>query len=514
VTGSPAAAAPPTARGRPVRATLAAAALALCACGPSGPPDLWLVTVDTLRADRVGAYGAEDARTPVFDRLAEQGRLFEQATTPFPRTTPALGSLMTGLRPARHGSRDVGQPVRSGTTLAEILQEAGYATLAVSANPVAGRKQNLHRGFDVFVGRGELPRRGRAEIVTERLLELAARAPEDRPLFAWAHYLDPHFTYDPPPEYEPEDAPPCRRLMRRTKSGVLHLGSVFYNRRGVAARALDSCTGLYDGEIAYADAEVGRLLEGLRRIRPREALVVWTSDHGENLGEDGLYYDHGPSVHDAGLRVPLVLAGPGVAPGRDAGVLRLQDLQPTLLALLGVEPPEGASPDGRDLSARVRGAAPNGDVQVAYAEGSRMRRSCLDSPRFTLCTPPDGEPLLYDRRADPRRTRDIADERPDVVAELLAETERLRQGAPRERAVRTPRFKLVERPLLGAEPERVLYDLAADPQETRDVSDRHPEVAAVLAAELEARADRTSDAPAPEPSPAVREALRELGYVD
>jgi arylsulfatase A-like enzyme len=510
-------------------AALAGAGLLLACSAPREQPDLILISVDTLRADRLGAYGHPGARTPVFDALAERGRLFSEATTPFPRTTPALASLFTGLEPARHGSREVGEPRRAGTTLAEVLAAHGWATVGVTANGVAGARENLHSGFGRFLEKEDLPSE-RAENVTDAALAQLEAVPEEQPLFLWAHYVDPHYTYNPPADFDPgAEGRACRALMTRVKRREIRKGRMQSDEAGVAEAARASCSALYDAEVAYADSEIGRLLEGLRRAgRLEHAYLVFTSDHGENLGEAGLYFEHGPSVHDASLRVPLVVAGPDVAPGRDARPIVLQDLAPTLLSLAGVPP--GAHPpgDGTDQAARVRSAPrPQAPAEgVAFAEsGSALRidytgrpwsgtadgLQCFHDARWSYCGAPGGAWTLHDREAGAEQ--DLGAQHPDVVARFEAARAAWQPGELRERSARSTRFKLVAHPQLGGGWRRALYDLETDPGETRDVQAAHPEVAARLGAALDAWLAAT---PAAElmPSEADVEALRNLGYVD
>lgn len=512
---------------RTLAAALALLAAVGCARGP-GRIDVVLVSVDTLRADFLGAYGRTQARTPRLDRLAREGRLFLEATTPFPRTTPAVGSLLTGLWPARHGSRDVGRRLRDDVpTLAQLLAESGWASVGVSANLAAGRRQGLDRGFERFQGRRDLDS-ARAGDVTDRALALVSEVPASRPLFLWVHYLDPHFPYDPPADVAPASAgAACRALERAVHDKRLPRGAVDSDRDGVSGRALGDCVALYADEIAYTDREVGRLLDGLERAgRLDRALVVLTADHGENLGEAGLFYEHGPSVHDASLRVPLVFAGPGVEPGTDAGAASLEDVAPTVLEWVGLPAQVREGLDGESLAPRLRGAPPPPGA-LAFAEGGRAlhlhdfrrpvsghgRVQCANGERFSLCRRADGRVGLFDPRSDPALAHDLAATHPEARRALAAALERWRARDPRERTARTPRFKLVVRPRLDGPAQRLLYDLAGDPGETRDVGAEHPEVRARLAAALE----RWSDGVGPD-APTLRsdevDLLRRLGYVE
>jgi arylsulfatase A-like enzyme len=489
------------------------------------PPDVILVTVDTVRADRLGAYGYPAARTPNIDRLAARGTLFTSATTPFPRTTPALASLLTGLWPHHHGSREVGEPMRHGTTLATLLAQRGYFTIALSATVVATPRQGLQPGFHLF----EVHERARAPMLTERAVELARAVPRERPLFLWIHYFDPHFPYDPPLPQTDRNGP-CLSLLTDLDEAGYKIGHVYSNHANLAGAALEDCRRHYDLEIAFTDSSLGTLFTGLGS-RFSDAIVVFTSDHGEHFGEEGLFYEHGPRVHEAVLRVPLIVAGPGLAQGQTFdGVARLEDVMPTVLDLTGTEAPPGMPLDGLSLAGAVRPRREpeTGGAAFAFAEsGSALQvtmfnllRSgradsfhCLNGERFSLCGEPGQPGQLYDHVADPFLSAPADDVPAQVRRRLVEAAPRWRPEHARSRSVRTPRFKLVEQPSLEGYVRR-LYDLAADPGQTEEVSAAHPEVAARLGEEL-TRWSRGLD----RRQPVVRdeedvEALRTLGYIE
>lgn len=501
-------------------------------CGPGeSAPNLILITIDTLRADRVGAYGYAPARTPVLDALAARGVRFDSATTPLPRTTPALATVMTGLWPHHHGSREVSQPMRVDDTLPALLRRRGYLTVGITANETAGREQGFGHGFAVF-RQAEDASKATGSVTTERALALAPRR-AGRPLFLWVHYLDPHFPYEPPADWSPQPAAPrCRELVAMAKRGSVGMGFVQSNLDGRSARALEECGQLYDAEIAVTDAEIGRLLDGLaQRDLLEGAVVVITADHGENLGEEGLFFEHGPSLADASLRVPLIVTGPGIEAGVDPAVFRLEDLMPTLLGRLGV--PESAWPemDGQDLSRRLGGERRNRDRRplVALAEsGSALHfqnrsflrsgrvgaTQCVNGPRLSLCRRPEGETGLYDLRLDPALDHDLSARYPDRRWLLEQAARRWGPEQARQRCARDERFKLVERPRLEGGYERSLYDLDAAAGEDLDVAERYPEALERLGALLDAW---TAELPAfvPEPRSAGElESLRTLGYVE
>jgi len=513
-------------------ALAAGAALSAASCGgPPAGPDILLVTIDTLRADHVGAYGYERARTPEIDALAARGVRFETAIAPMPRTTPALASMMSGRSPAEHGSREVGQALSPDVPLlAEILATRGYETLAVSASQVAGPKQGLARGFESFLRAEELTNRS-AKVVSDEGIALAGRARKERPLLLWAHYFDPHFPYTPTAQWVPPDrGERCRELQAFSRRGAAYKALVLSNWEGRSDAALEDCIELYDGEIASTDFHIRRLVAGFAKARRGrgDAVIVVTSDHGENLGEDGLYFQHGPSLHDAGLLVPLIVVAPGVAPRVERRMARLEDLPPTLLALVGV--PRRAWPafDGADLFAdqpsspdarRDAAFVESGAALVAqaprYISVGRVKGwSCTWGERFALCEG-GGRPLaLYEPASDPLLERDVSAAHPEEVAALIAVRQRWPPGSPRQRGVRTLRFKLVESPLPGGGYERRLYDLAADPEESRDVAADHRRELATLSGWLD---DWTIRLPTPEPldlSDEEIETLRSLGYLN
>src|SRR5439155_5659147 len=264
-------------------------AAALLLAAGTAPPHLLVVTIDTLRADHVGAYGYSAAATPAMDRLAREGVLVEVAVAQVPQTRPSHVSIFTGRYPFEHGIRDNFSPPLPAKipTLATLLSRAGYDTAAfIGAYPVA-RSSGLDQGFAVFddpfgAGESTTTREARSErrageVVDHALAWLAK--PRRAPFFVWAHLYDPHAPYEPP-------APFRQRFARRP----------------------------YDGEVAYADAQVRRLLAWLDQSgRAADTLVVVTSDHGEGLGDHG-ESEHMLLVYDSTLRVPLILRWPGRLP--------------------------------------------------------------------------------------------------------------------------------------------------------------------------------------------------------
>lgn len=363
--------------------------LALAACRePPAVPDLsghnlLLVTVDTLRADRLGAYGSERGQTPNLDALARGGLRFATAYTSVPLTLPSHATLFTGKQPFALGLRinGVGRLAKDEVTLAERFRDAGYTTGAVVAAYVVIAKFGLDQGFahyddalgpgDVFRFYSEIP----AEEVRRRFSRWLDGLGEGR-FFAWVHFYDPHQPYAPP-----------------------------------AAWAERFPGDPYGGEIAYVDAQLGELLADLgRRGLLARTLVVVTSDHGEGFGEHA-EEGHGLLCYEETLRVPLLFSAPGRLPAAVVrGPARLVDLGPTLLELFRLETPAGVQ--GRSLASRLLGdeegkAPPVYFETLAGAEGKNWAplQGVIDGG-FKLVAAP--EPELYDLRRDPGETRNLA----------------------------------------------------------------------------------------------------------
>ena len=531
---------------------LAAGLAGLHACGDETravPRDVLIVTVDTLRADRLGLYGHADAVTPNFDRLGALGRRFDAAYTPFPRTTPALATLLTGRWPQVHGSREVSQPVKKDQSfLAQSLKTLGFTTLGVSANGAAGERQNLAEGFDDMISAHELGRT-RAVSVTDAAVNLLQGHQDAERLFLWVHYVDPHFPYIPHPDAVADADTPskeldgsCAELVRYAEKDRSHTAHVVSNRDGRSAAALADCKRVYDQEIAVVDRELGRLFAAWAEARGGSAqahtsadpisrtlgttLVIATADHGENQGEWELYYQHGPNVHDASLRVPLILAGPGIETGVDADVAGLEDIMPTVLAALGMPKKERPPSDGVDLStpaqerAERRYFAESGSALLLESfryvtSGRADRRNCTNGPRFSLCEDEDGSLRLYDHLADPDLTEDLS----AVEVEHARALVRLRRQWPpessRQRSVRQGPYKLVEIPRLHGGYDRALFHTMDDPAESVDLAKDHPQLVDALGQALDTwTATLPSHAGLGELSPEEEQELRALGYID
>jgi len=320
------------------------------------PPNVVLITVDTLRADRLGAYGYPDARTPAIDRLAREGVVFEHAGTVIPRTSQSIATLFSSLYPHQHGSLEVGSAPRDDVPLAaEMFRAAGYATAGISANGAASRTQKLERGFDHFVdwkdlrrrhklwtdqGRGQSGRRGQAEAVTREALDWIGRE-RDEPYFLWLLYFDPHWFYNPPPPWRDVVDWQEFRFYKELRSFQPKNATIYFNLNGRAAELAPEIHELYDAEISFTDAMLAPLFDALRDAKDeRPTVIVLTADHGESLGEHDYYYEHGDFVWETTMAVPLIVHAPGVVPAgrRVRAPTSTLDVLPTLFGLIGLAP--------------------------------------------------------------------------------------------------------------------------------------------------------------------------------
>jgi choline-sulfatase len=361
---------------------------------PGGARSLVLITIDTLRADRVGAYGYAGARTPTMDRLAREGARFSHAFATAPITLTSHASLMTGRYPAGHGARHNGMRLDLTTpTLAETLKQAGFSTGAfVGAFPL-DRRFGLIKGFQTYgdrmprgaSGRPASERPGRA--VADEAVAWLDRHRGQR-FFLWVHLFEPHTPYGDPASR---------------------------GRRPAQAR--------YDDDVAEADAQAGRIVEALGPDRAATLTVV-TADHGEAFGEHG-EIGHSIFVYDTTLQVPLLLSGPGVPRGRTIdGRVSLIDVAPTVLRLLGIS---SLDADGIDLGPATNGApVPSRDL---YAEsfaplldfGWSPLRAIRSGPWKYIAAP---KPELYNLARDPGETQDVVKSDASRASELLAQVAR------------------------------------------------------------------------------------------
>ncbi len=423
------------------RTCIGAPALVLaCGCAPSsGPPNLVLITVDTLRADHLQTYGYFRPTSPAIDALARQSLVFDNAIAPMATTLPTHTSLMTSTYPARHGIlsnlRFFQVPVTTTDelrTAAQMLLAAGYSTAAFTSSSPLSRDSGINAGFEVF--RGPPPwadGRGRIDIPAAETIGRALRWLDraEPPFFLWVHLFDPHDPYSPPPPYDSkfEDEPKLRQWLAE------HRLPPKLMERAVAA------VNLYDGEILYADTQIARLLE---RIEDRgfddDSVIVFAADHGEGL------YQHGVMGHgwiwNEQIRVPLMIRFPDRRHGRLEGLASLIDVLPTVAEEAGL-PLDTRQFDGVDLLRRQRVAALS--QRELRQDGPMSRENyALTTREWKYLYFANGTDRLFRLNEDAHETRDVIRLHPEIAERMKAETLRL----VAENARRTPLRILEEIP--------------------------------------------------------------------
>jgi arylsulfatase A-like enzyme len=446
----------------PVTIAISIQSLAMTACStgaPSAKPqarNVLLVTIDTLRADHVGAYGYARARTPVLDALATGGVRFDRAYAAAPITLPSHATLLTGRYPPGHGARDNGLHVSASVpTLATELHTRGFKTAAFVAAFPLDHQFGLNRGFDVYGD--QLPRQPNGQLANERpasqvvndaIAWLRQLAPSPQPppsFFLWVHVFEPHAPYGDPSSQRP--------VLER-----------------------------YDEEIATADREIGRLIAALGAVRA-DTLIVAAGDHGEAFGEHG-EYAHSIFVYDTTLRVPLVINGGGIAAGTTVDTpVTLADVAPTIARAFGWAM---ADVDGVDLAPAIAGRPL--DRREIYAEsfapflefGWSPLRAIRSGGRKYIAAP---KPELYDLERDPREDQNLAASDRATASALAARVDRY---APAQ----LPATKFID--ASGLDRLRALgysmpmhshdpADARIDPKDRRDVA---AAIAQVVAGEL------------------------------
>lgn len=414
------------------------ALLSLAGCAPERP-NLLLIAVDTLRADHLGAYGYERPTSPSIDALFDSSVVFDDVTSSSPWTLPSFATMMTSLQPSAHRVWNFKSRLDdSYTTLAEILRDAGFDTGAVVSHVFLGDRFGLHQGFEDYdqslvLRLGASHNAISSPAITEKaqawLRDRASLGKSD-PWFLWLHYFDPHSVY--------------------------HSHEGFTEPFGI--RKVD----LYDGEIAFTDAHIGRLLATLGELDlDANTVVVFVADHGEEFRDHGRG-GHGATLFQEAIRLPLAIRAPGFEPRRVADAVRAIDLLPTILEILEVAPPD-TPVMGRSVVAAMRGKA----MEERGMQSEVTRKSHLSGWSF-----------------------------------------------------RSGRWKMIERARRHGR-NRVLFDLQADPAEKVDVASEHPRIVETLAADLEATlrlgreiAMEFTDAEDLELSQAEIDRLRSLGYVE
>ena len=403
-------------------AVVAASATPVHADNSVQPPDVLIITVDTLRSDHLSGYGYDRNTSPTIDRLMAEGVRFTEARTVVPLTCPALATMLTTLEPHVHGSTRNGIPIPAGlASFPKVLSDAGYTTVAFVGNwalrdTMCGLAEHFHTWVEILdrqrfvVSKREADATDLTDAALEWLREAGPRS-ERPPLLLWVHYMDPHSPY----------------MLNRK-----FLDHVGYS----ATAAFLSSTKRYDTEIAHVDHQIGRLLEGAGQVMDLEnTITLFTSDHGESLGEHGGYWGHGKHVYENVLRIPLSITWPAaIEPGTIDSSTLITDVAVTLLALAGVPANDGFA--GINWSPVLRGEQPATDGRVTFFQGHRgavdpvedptdLRRKGLlevgrlEGRRKEIIVVNKGTRQIFDVIADPGEVRNLVAPDSPPSAELV-----------------------------------------------------------------------------------------------
>lgn len=459
-----------------------------CGGGPEEPlaQNLVIISVDTLRADHMSLYGYPRDTTPNINAFAQRATTFDRAIAPWPKTAPSMVSMFSGRYPHATGVMFASRGLyvdQQQLMLAEIAKQHGAATAAVVSNAVLGSSTNFNQGFDRYVEtyQEESPygedRQNRADSVTLHSRFLLRDLAPQGPFFLWVHYVDPHTRYDPPAEFaEPyfnDEHYDATELRLNEDDQNFHGGVAgkYWRQNGGRAEA-GWYEANYDGEIAFADAMIGELFAEMESLGLLDNTVVMlTADHGESLGEHQYFYEHGWFPYHACGWIPWVVYWPdNPTPGkRVAYPSGLLNLVPTVLEMMGWEIPADIF-HGQSVLPVMLGEAEYTERYVIEeaGEGGLRREQFL---------------------------RSIQDEQWKLVRVPSQRYRDMMQGVEFE-----------------------LYDVLADPMETTNVADRHPEIVQRLRFALEDVMDATGPV-APPPGQAPRytdeqiRQLRALGYI-
>ena len=425
------------------------------AAAENAPRRVFLITVDTLRADHMSLYGYPRETSPRLARLAGSGVTFDRAVAQWPKTGVSFASIFTGQYPQTTGltHKAALRIPEEYTTLPELFQESGYKTVAVVSNAVLGANLAWNDGFDEYLetwGGGDFPEDPHvfrelihAPKVNDLALPLLERHAKEERLFVWIHYTDPHAPYLLPPGFENpflEDA--------------LFQGDATVPRKVIKGYGpgqrddLKFYVSQYDANVLVSDVYIGKLLDRARALGLLEdSLVVFTADHGESLGEHGSFFEHGPLPYNTTARVPLFFVRNGFAGGRRVDrPVELIDLYPTLRDLV-VPGRQVAGLEGHSLVPFLAPGEPSGAAfQYAFSEAGekpRYFRSVQDG-RWKLVQGTGGKRRraiagpggleLYDLAADPLETRNLATANPAELRRLRRELLAWKKDAPGKHA--------------------------------------------------------------------------------
>lgn len=389
-------------------------------------PNVVLITVDTLRADHLGAYGFERNTTPHLDRLAAESLLFEDFICEQPQTGPSLISMHGSRAPRLTGAIRNGVPLPPGTpTMAMLFAGAGYETAAIVSNwNLKPHLSGLNPGFahyDADFGKGRFDRERHemtADVVSERALAWLAARDANKPMFLWVHYMDPHAPY----------------LSKKGFEAQLN------GTNPAPRKRVDPPATRYQTEVAFVDQQIQRVLEALPR---EDTYIVFTADHGESLGEHNTW-GHTRFIYQTTMHIPFFIHGPGIAPGRTTAPARGIDVAPTLLGLASIAP--ASSMTGMDLRKDLPamtvprifetygGEVPRGEnVRDTLATRPPQRQAIIQEG-WKLIANEDGSIELYNLTEDPTEVHDLASEQPERRDALHQQLKTWHEETPRNQS--------------------------------------------------------------------------------
>ncbi len=368
--------------------------------GHTTPRSIVLVVLDGASAERMGLYGGDAETTPALDDLGRESVVFDSVVTQAVYTIASIGSLLTGQYPERHQSVSFADRLRDDVvTLPSILNRAGYQTAAFPGNAVVSKSFGLDRGYQEFFPVWERDGyTGHGDSVVAAFAEWHSASPP-KPFFAYVHFREPHFPYNPPPPFDTrfsagslfpggiDEASVVDELNRKASSGEPPTEETIARVRG-----------LYLGNLAYVDTLLGEILS----IVDENTIVVVTADHGEALFEHG-FLGHNTQLYEESVRIPLLIRAPGISPRRVSDLVELIDLTPTLVELAGV----ARSPDTSRFQGRSLVPALAGDSlpkKLAFSRTLWVKpRYSVRSDRFKLIWDTrTGGTELYDLESDPK----------------------------------------------------------------------------------------------------------------
>ncbi|MFC2171845.1 sulfatase [Acidobacteriota bacterium] len=445
----------------------------------AAPYNVLLITIDTLRADSLGCYGSRRARTPVIDRLAASGTLFENVACPMPLTRPSHFSIFTSRYPRQHSVMNnlMNLPPEE-LTLAEILQEKGYRTTGFSSIKLLDQKSGTAQGFDSFFSPQypQIPADLMGYLATLWINNFGT----SDPFFMWLHLFDPHMPYSPPPQFIAGSQQEARTLPPSITWDFLLAVGEKYNG-DIPPEILNRSLDLYSGEVSFVDHILGMVAKVLQQHNLLDrTIIVLTGDHGESFSH-GVFFEHSDSLYDGSVAVPLIFRCPGKVPSGERNSMQcdLLDVAPTILALLDIDrsslPFEGRNLFDPDKSNEVSAFAQH---PVDMGQDAWWRPEREEKIRSVA-----GQPVTYLKAGD------------------------------EQTGLRSEGWKYLVNMNTGAEE---LYNLKFDPHEMKNMAGQNPEIAERFRAQIQEwqKTYPIQIQQSSEPDEELLQTLKALGYID